>query len=263
MTHTFVFALLFLSLCKAFTPYLRTSPFGVLTPSVFPSPPIATTSAPPSSPPHKSPYSTRPSLSLNLFGKKNKNDDAGDAESSSDTGDILNSPAFLSKKVEVLEKELKEAEADLSAAVFELDAAKEEWASQMDRLNGEYGAVKSRAFNATRDASKKATVKVVKEVLQVMDNFERAFTSVKCESEEAKEVEACYREIHAGVEAVFLELGVTAVETVGEEFDFERHEAIMQQPGTDYEEGIVCQEFQKGYMMEDELIRPAMVAVAL
>ena len=36
----------------------------------------------------------------------------------------------------------------------------------------------------------------------------------------------------------------------------------MQQPGTEYEEGVVCQEFQKGYMLDEELIRPAMVAVA-
>ena len=151
MPLVFALLLLLLSLCGGFTPF---APFGVLKPSQ-----LGISSPLPSQ-----------TTSLNLFGKKDKDEDN---EESSDTGDILNSPAFLSKKVEVLEKDLKEAEADLAAAVFELDEAKEEWASQMERLNGEYGAVKSRAFNATRDASKKATVKVVKEVLQVVDNFER------------------------------------------------------------------------------------------
>ena len=52
------------------------------------------------------------------------------------------------------------------------------------------------------------------------------------------------------------------VETLGTEFDYEVHQAVMQQPSDEYDEGIVCQEFQKGFKIGDTLIRAAMVAVA-
>jgi molecular chaperone GrpE len=59
------------------------------------------------------------------------------------------------------------------------------------------------------------------------------------------------------------ELGVKPVETVGIEFDYEFHQAVMMRPDEDYEEGIVCEELQKGWSMEDGfLIRAAMVVVA-
>jgi len=53
------------------------------------------------------------------------------------------------------------------------------------------------------------------------------------------------------------------VETLGKEFDYEFHQAVMTRPSDDYEEGVVCEELAKGYSMEDgELIRAAMVSVA-
>ena len=97
----------------------------------------------------------------------------------------------------------------------------------------------------------------------MVDNFNRAFTSVPAETDAAKEVEGAYKSIYAEIEEIFNALGVEEVETLGTEFDYELHEAIMQSPSADYEEGIVCQEFQKGYKLGDKLIRPAMVAVAI
>jgi len=114
-----------------------------------------------------------------------------------------------------------------------------------------------------RDAGDVATVKVIKEVLGVVDNFNRAFGAVKYETDEGKAVEDDFRAIYNDIEVLFKELGVEEVATVGAEFDYELHEAITQMPSADYEEGIVCQEFQKGYMLKDKLIRAAMVAVAM
>ena len=81
---------------------------------------------------------------LNLFGKNKKDED------SEGGGDILNSPAFLKKKVEVLKKEVEEAEADIKVAEAELRAAEEEWGDQMTRLKSEYDFIKARIFNETR-----------------------------------------------------------------------------------------------------------------
>ena len=200
----------------------------------------------------------RRATQLNLFGKKKKGEGGEDS-----ADDILNSPAFLKKKVEVLKKETEEAEQDIKVAEAELRAAEEEWGEQMTRLKNEYDFIKARSFNETRDAGDVATVKVIKEVLGVVDNFNRAFGAIKYETDEGKAVEDEFRTVYDDIEALFKELGVEEVETLGAEFDYECHEAITQMPSADYEEGIVCQEFQKGYKLKETLIRPAMVAVAM
>jgi molecular chaperone GrpE len=60
----------------------------------------------------------------------------------------------------------------------------------------------------------------------------------------------------------FQSLGVELVPTVGLEFDYENHQAVMQKPSVEYEEGIVCEELQKGFRCGDVLVRAAMVVVA-
>lgn len=104
--------------------------------------------------------------------------------------------------------------------------------------------------------------RVVREMLGLLDNFDRAFGVVKPDNEEQKMIEAEYKEAYQMVMDVIKSLGVEEVPTIGIEFDYELHQAVMQKPGTDFEEGTVCEEFQKGFKIGDSLIRPAMVAVA-
>jgi molecular chaperone GrpE len=107
-----------------------------------------------------------------------------------------------------------------------------------------------------------AITMVVREMLELLDNFDRAFGVIKPETDEEATMEAEYKELYQSVLDKFTALGVEIVTTVGTEFDYEVHQAIMQRPAEDYEEGIVCEEFQKGFKMGDTLIRAAMVAVA-
>lgn len=107
-----------------------------------------------------------------------------------------------------------------------------------------------------------ATVQVTRQMLELMDNFDRAFGAVKPESEEQQAIEAEYKEAYSLVMETFGKLGVEPVETVGVEFDYEFHQAVMQKPTEDFESGIVCEEFAKGFKFGDTLIRAAMVAVA-
>jgi molecular chaperone GrpE len=108
----------------------------------------------------------------------------------------------------------------------------------------------------------KAIVRVVQEVLSLLDNFDRAYGVIKPETDAARAIEEEYKAAYQTILDTIEKLGVKEVETVGKEFDYQWHQAVMQMPGTEYEEGVCCQEFQKGFIMEDTLIRPAMVAVA-
>lgn len=106
-------------------------------------------------------------------------------------------------------------------------------------------------------------MEVVKKVLEFLDNFDRAFGLVTPETDEDKEVEADYKATYNMILDIFGKLGVEEIETVGAEFDYNLHQAVMQMPSDEYEEGMVCQEFQKGYKIGDELVRTAFVGVAM
>jgi molecular chaperone GrpE len=107
-----------------------------------------------------------------------------------------------------------------------------------------------------------ATIDVVRTMLGVLDNCDRAFGSVTAETEAEKAIEAEYKETYDMILSNFEKLGVEAVPTVGTEFDYELHQAVMQRPFEGIEEGFVGEELQKGFKLGDVLVRAAMVAVA-
>merc|ERR1711935_143791 len=179
-----------------------------------------------------------------------------------DVNDILNSPAFLKRKLEVLESDIATAEEDLAAATERKEIAKEEWGPQLEALQREYTNIQQRMTEQNQDGDSDAKVRVVKGILDLLDNFDRASGVIIAETEAEKVTQSEYKAAYQDILDQFEKLGVTEVETLGKEFDYELHQAVMQMPGTEYEEGFICQEFQKGFIMDETLIRPAMVAVA-
>ena len=133
----------------------------------------------------------------------------------------------------------------------------------MDAGGGlQYKNIQERMAGQSGTRDMEVVRRVVREMLGLLDNFDRAFGVVKAVTDDEKKCEAEYKECYQMVMDVIKSLGVEEVQTVGIEFDYELHQAVMQKPGTGYEEGTVCEEFQKGFKIGDSLIRPAMVAVA-
>lgn len=114
----------------------------------------------------------------------------------------------------------------------------------------------------SKEGNPVATIEVVRKILEVLDNYDRAFNAVAAETDEQKAVEADYKKTQEMLYEIITKLGVTEVPTVGAEFDYEVHQAVMQRPSDEYAEGIVCEELAKGYVLKDKLIRAAMVSVA-
>lgn len=189
--------------------------------------------------------------------------DAAPAAAAPDTNDILSSPAFLKRKLEVLENDIASTEEELAAATERKEIAKEEWGPQLEALQREYTNIQQRMTEQNQEGDSDAKVRVVKGILDLLDNFDRASGVIVPETEAEQAIESAYKEAYQEILNQFEKMGVVEVETLGTEFDYELHQAVMQMPGTDYEEGIVCKEFQKGFIMGESLIRPAMVAVAL
>lgn len=101
---------------------------------------------------------------------------------------------------------------------------------------------------------------IIEKILPVIDNFERGLAAVPAEGKEDPFVvgmDKVYRQMLAELETV----GVTVIEAVGQEFNPDFHNAVMQVESQEYESGMIAQELQKGYMYKDTVVRYSMVAV--
>lgn len=172
--------------------------------------------------------------------------------------DILSSPVFLKKKLEVVMKELNEAKEAKEAAEEAFDKEKDGYV----RLVADFENYRRRSAADLLAQDAKATAKVCKEILGVLDNFERAILAVTAETEKEKGIDRSYQAINGQLLAALVKLNVTPVEAVGEVFNPEMHDAIQRADSDEYAEGVVCTQFQRGYMIGETLIRPAMVVVS-
>ena len=101
---------------------------------------------------------------------------------------------------------------------------------------------------------------VVEKILPVVDNLERGFDGLSDEEKAtpfAKGIEAVYKQLLTAFE----EMGVTPIEAVGQEFDPNFHNAVMHEEDDSEETNKVIEEFQKGYMYKDTVVRHSMVKV--
>ena len=101
---------------------------------------------------------------------------------------------------------------------------------------------------------------VVEKVLPIVDNFERGLAAVPEEEKDnafVKGMEAVYKQFTTVLE----EIGVTPIEAVGKEFDLNLHNAVMHDEDETKEANIISEEFQKGYMYKDSVVRHSMVKV--
>lgn len=149
-----------------------------------------------------------------------------------------------------------------SAELEKLQAEVLEHQQRALRVQADFDNFRRRTQKEKEDLGKYASSKLITELLPVIDNFERALQA----SEENPEFESFSKGVNMifrQLESVLATEGLTAMKSVGEPFNPEYHQAIMQVESDEYEEGIVVEEVQKGYMLKDKVLRPAMVKVSM
>ena len=146
------------------------------------------------------------------------------------------------------------------ARIAALEAERNDARDRMLRIAAEFENYKKRVRKEQSDAEIKARESVLKDVLEVADNLERAA---------AVDQTADFKSLQKGVELVLrlfhnkLERHeVRAFESKGQPFDPRIHDAVSQAPSTEVPPGSVLNEIQKGYRIGDRLLRPALVVVA-
>jgi len=144
-----------------------------------------------------------------------------------------------------------------------LDIVKRERDDFYDRLlrkTAEFDNYRKRVERERRTYEEQAVSDLLRELLLVVDDFDRALTV------DADENTASYRKgvelIHTKLHDLLRKHGVRPIKAVGEDFDPNLHQAVVHEVSPGHREGEVIEELRRGYTIGDRLLRPAMVKVA-
>lgn len=179
-----------------------------------------------------------------------------------DNGAVPGAAGAPEERPQAEEANVPDVQEELEQLRAELARAQEEARNHLERLaraQADFENFRRRAQREREELALYANQGLLKDFLPVLDNLERALAAGEAATAES---------LRAGVDLTARQFrtllekhGVTPVEAVGQPFDPNVHEAVMQEPG-DYEVPTVVLELQKGYKIGDRLLRPAMVKVA-
>ncbi|HKM21325.1 MAG TPA: nucleotide exchange factor GrpE [Lachnospiraceae bacterium] len=136
----------------------------------------------------------------------------------------------------------------------------EELTDQVKRQMAEFDNFRKRTEKEKSTMYEVGAKSVVEKILPVVDNFERGLQTIPEEDAGtpfAEGMQMIYKQLMTSLE----QIGVTPIEAVGEEFNPELHNAVMQVESDEFESGVVAQELQKGYKYRDSVVRHSMVGV--
>ena len=130
------------------------------------------------------------------------------------------------------------------------------------RVSADFENFKKRSFREADDFRKYANELLLLELLNVVDNLERAIQSTSTENNAAGCVIEGVEMTLKALLKIFERFSVKLIEAVGKPFDPNFHQAMMQEASDLYPENTIIREFQKGYLLHDRLLRPSMVVVS-
>jgi molecular chaperone GrpE len=156
------------------------------------------------------------------------------------------------------------SEAEIAQLRQQLESKERDITNQQDkylRICAEFENYKKRAARDQEELSKYANERLLKELLPVVDNLERAIVHTKNSEVSGKILEGLELILKQFLE-VMGKLGVTGFESHLQPFDPTKHQAIGQMESDEHEEGTVIEEIQRGYRLNDRILRPALVMVS-
>ncbi|MGF7046075.1 molecular chaperone GrpE [Paenibacillus sp. DS2015] len=150
----------------------------------------------------------------------------------------------------------------LQAEVSRLQGLADDNQQRLLRTQADFDNYRKRTQKEKEDFAKYASTQLITGLLPIVDNFERAIATGGDDTtfeSFSKGVNMIFRQLEGVLQAE----GLSAMETVGQPFNPEFHQAIMQVESEEYPEATVVEEVQKGYMLKDKVLRPAMVKTSV
>ncbi len=176
---------------------------------------------------------------------------------------VLETEETAEESVEENARESRKDKKKREKADKKQDALKEKIAELEDRVKrqmAEFDNFRKRSEKEKTMMFETGAKSVIEKILPVVDNFERGLASVSAEEKDggfAQGMEMIYKQLMTELE----KMEVRPIPAVGEEFNPDFHNAVMQVESEEYETGVIAQELQKGYTYRDSVVRHSMVAV--
>ena len=153
------------------------------------------------------------------------------------------------------------AQPALAGDVAELQRQRDQYYDLLLRKSAEFDNYRKRVERERQTLSDAAAANMIEELLPLVDDLERAL-----EADAGTEAGDAYRRgvelIHQQLGDILRKRGVRPIEALGADFDPYFHQAVAHEPAAGRREGEVIEEFRRGYMLGDRLLRPSMVKVA-
>lgn len=163
------------------------------------------------------------------------------------------------KEEVAVEKESVNNEADKK--VEELQKKYDELNNHYVRLAADFDNFRKRQAQERESLLKYGAEETMKKLLEVLDNFDRGLKAIE-NMEDSEQIKDSYKLVCKQMTDVLNKLGLETIDSEGQEFDPNFHEAVMQTPTSEHPENTVIVQLQKGYKLGDKVLRPALVNVA-
>lgn len=153
------------------------------------------------------------------------------------------------------------SELTLEERLEEAEGKAAEYLEGWQRARAEFANARKRLERERVEARRNATIEVVGSLIPILDDFDRALETVPEEIADDSWFEGVAL-VHRKLRTILDKVNIERIEAVGQPFDPNYHEAVLQEESEEYESGTVIKELQPGYRLQDRVIRPAMVVVA-
>ncbi|MCS6815453.1 MAG: nucleotide exchange factor GrpE [Cyanobacteria bacterium] len=150
----------------------------------------------------------------------------------------------------------------LESEIAELKAQLEERTNLYIRLQADFDNFRKRTQREKEELDLQVKCSTIAELLPVVDNFDRARSQLKPQTEEATNIHKSYQGVYKQLVDCLKRIGVSPMRSEGQEFDPSLHEAVIREPTDQYPEGTVIEELVRGYVLGEKVLRHAMVKVA-
>ncbi len=156
-------------------------------------------------------------------------------------------------------------EAQIASLTEQIESQKQQLQStqnQYMRLNADFENFRRRTNREKEELEQQIKKKTITQFLSVVDNFERARSQIKPNTDGEMSIHKSYQGVYKTFVESLKKVGVSAMRAEGEPFDPNYHEAMLREPTSEYPEGTVIEQLVRGYLLNEDVLRHAMVKVA-
>jgi molecular chaperone GrpE len=150
----------------------------------------------------------------------------------------------------------------LAVKLTEITNQRDAFQGQYLRIAADFDNFRKRSGKEKEETELRVKSDTIKELLSVVDNFERARTQIKPQNDGEMGIHKSYQGVYKQLVDSLKRIGVSPMRAEGQQFDPNLHEAVMREPTEDHPEGTVIEELQRGYYLGDRILRHSLVKVA-